>query len=89
MRPVESVLEVELRTTPIANVAPMTVVGIPPSDIDPLWDEMRVDAGGMMISRAFDPGEDIVTGAPGAMLTETGSTLTTEAGDPIITELAS
>lgn len=87
MRPVESVLEVELRTTPIANVSPMYAVGIPPSDIDPVWDEIRVDVGGMMISRAFDPGEDIETGAPIGMLTESGDTLITEAGDRIVSEV--
>lgn len=87
MRPVTSRLEVVVATRPIANVAPMYAVGIPPSDADPVWDQIRVDVGGMMILRDFDPGDPIVTGAPIGMLTETGDTLTTEAGDRIVSEV--
>lgn len=89
MRPVTSRLEVEVGTTPIANVAPMYAIGIPPSDVDPEWDKMRVDVGGMIILRDFDPGEVIVTGAPVGLLTESGDRLVTEGGDPIVTEVAS
>ena len=65
MRPVSSRLEAALATTPIANAAPLTAVGIPPSDTDALMDEMRVEVGGVasggliigaeIILRAFDP----------------------------------
>jgi hypothetical protein len=88
MRPVTSRLEVEIATTPTLNVAPMYAVGIPPSDIDAVWDKMRVDVGGMIIERDFDPGDVIVTGAPVGLLTESGDSLVTEAGDPIVTEVA-
>lgn len=54
MRPVESTFEIEVGTTPTANVGPRTAVGIRPSDLDP-EDEMRVDVGGTIIYRAFDP----------------------------------
>ncbi len=49
-------VEAELRMIPDAvNIGPRTVVAIIPSDIDPLADEMRVEASGVMISRAYDP----------------------------------
>lgn len=56
MRPVESRLEVVLATMPTANVSPVTAVGIAPSDVDAVWDQMRVDVGGTVILRDFDPG---------------------------------
>lgn len=87
MRPVTSRLEVEVGTTPTLNVAPVYAVGIPPSDVDTIWDQMRVDIGGMIILRDFDPGDPIDTGAPIAMLTESGDTLVTEAGDRIVSEV--
>ena len=77
-----------LRTIPdAANVAPSTVVALPPSTADPIWDEMRVVVNGQLISRAFDPGMPIVTGAPIALTTESGAVLTTEAGDRLTTEV--
>jgi hypothetical protein len=85
MRPVTSRLEAVIATRPIVNVAPMYAVGIPPSDIDPVWDEIRVDAGGMMISRAYDPGEDIDTGAPIPYVTISGEQYVTMTGDPYVT----
>ena len=47
--------EIVVATIPTVNVAPVVAVGIPPSDIDPTEDEMRVDVGGTIIYRAFDP----------------------------------
>lgn len=84
-------LEAVLAVIPdVVGVAPLPVVAIPPSDIDPISDEMRIAYGfsGTMISRAFDPGDDIVTGGPIALLTEAGNTLTTEAGNRIVSEVA-
>jgi hypothetical protein len=66
------------------NVAPRTVVAIPPSDVDPVWDEMRKVVGGVVISVAFDPGEDIVTGAPIAYKTVGGNTYVTVSGAPYV-----
>lgn len=84
-----STIEAALATIPgLTNVAGRTVVALPPSDADPLWDEMRVAVSGVLISRAFDPGEDIVTGAPLLFMTEGGDELLTEAGDTITTETA-
>ncbi len=82
-------LEADLATIPdIANVAGRTVVAMPPSDADPLWDEMRVAVAGVIISRAFDPGAAVVTGFPLTFLTEGGEDLLTEAGENIVTEVA-
>lgn len=83
-------LEADLATIPgVVNVAARTVVALPPSDVDPLWDEMRVVVAGTLISRAFDPGEAIVTGAPLLFLTEGGDELLTEDSDTLTTETAS
>lgn len=82
-------IEADLATIPaLSYVAGRTVVALPPSDADPLWDEMRVAVVGVLISRAFDPGDTIVTGAPLTFLTEGGGDLLTEAGDNIVTEAA-
>lgn len=88
MRPVTSRLEVELATTPTLNVAAVYAVGIPPSDIDTVWDQMRVDVGGTIILRDFDPGEPIVTGAPIQYVNEEGVPYVTEGGVPYVTEVA-
>lgn len=70
------------------GIAPRTAVGIPPSDIDAVWDEMRVAVGGgWLISRAFDPGEPIVTGAPIPYVTKTGDHYVTKTGDPYVTKV--
>lgn len=54
MRPVVSRLEATLRKVPDAvNVAPRTVVAIPPSDIDTPG-LMRVLVGEVMVERAYD-----------------------------------
>lgn len=87
MRPVTSRLEVVVATTPTLNVAPVYAVGIPPSDVDAVWDQMRVDFGGTIIIRDFDPGDPIDTGAPIGILTESGDTLITESGDRIVSEV--
>lgn len=42
------------------GIACRTAVGIPPSDIDAVSDRMRVDVGGLLVRRSFDPGEVIV-----------------------------
>ena len=84
-------LEADLAAvTDLTYVAGRTVVALPPSTADPLWDEMRVAVGipGTLISRAFDPGADIVTGAPLLFMTEGGDELLTEAGETITTETA-
>lgn len=82
-------MQAELGTvTDLTYVTGRTVVALPPSTADPLWDEMRVAAGGRLISRAFDPGEAIVTGFPLTFLTEGGDDLLTEVGDVITTETA-
>lgn len=48
-------LQITLRTVHNAvGVSPRTAVGIPPSDVDPVSDEMRVDVGGWIIYRAYD-----------------------------------
>ncbi len=82
MRPVTSQLEVVLAITPTINVAPRTVVGIPPSDIDAVWDQMRVAIGGTIIVRDFDPGDPIKTGAPLFYTTVDGEQYVTVGGDP-------
>jgi hypothetical protein len=74
-------LEATLRTIPDAvNVGRRTFVAIAPSDVDPIWDEMRVVPGGVVVSRAFDPGEDIVTGAPIAYVSKSGAIYVTKTG---------
>jgi hypothetical protein len=86
---VSSRLEARLRTIPdVVGVVARTVVALPPSDADPIWDEMRVVVSGILISRAFDPGAVIITGAPLTFLTEGGDDLLTEGGDSITTETA-
>ena len=82
MRPVTSRLEVVVATTPTLNVAPVWAVGIPPSDVDAVWDQMRVDIGGTIILRDFDPGDPIDTGAPILYTTIDGEQYTTVSGDP-------
>lgn len=92
MKRVTSQLEAALATVPISNVASLTSVGVPPSDIDPIWDEMRVDVGGVssggmvigatIILRAFDPGYPIDTGAPIPYVTIDGEQYETVSGDP-------
>ena len=90
---VTSRLEARLQTIPGVPGA-RTVVALPPSDADPLWDEMRVDMNprathaGILISRAFDPGEDIVTGAPIPYVGEDGVPYVGEDGVPYVTEVA-
>ena len=78
-------LEVETATKPTVNVSPVTAVGIPPSDADQIWDEMRVDVGGRIILRAFDPGEPIETGAPLPYVTTTGEQYVTTTDEPYVT----
>lgn len=85
MRPVTSRLEVEIATTSIVNVAPVYAVGIPPSDVDAVSDQMRVDIGGTIILRDFDPGDPIDTGAPLEYVTMTGESLVTIGGEQYVT----
>lgn len=69
-----AVLEVELAVAPnVVNVAPRPAVGIPPTDADAIWDEMRVVVGGVLINRAYDPGDDIETGGPIGYVTTGGA----------------
>lgn len=85
---VKATLEADLAVVVDATyVSPRTVVALPPSDIDPIWDEMRVIVGGTLISRGYDPGDAIDTGAPIYLLTEAGDSLTTEAGDLLMWEV--
>lgn len=82
-------LEAGLATIPdLTYVAGRTVVALPPSDADPLWDEMRVAVSGTLISRAFDPGEDIVTGAPIGYVTKSGEPYVTKSGVPYVTKVS-
>ena len=68
-----SSLQVELETLrDVTYVLPRTSVAIPPSNADPIWDEMRVAVDGTIVLRAFDPGDDIVTGAPIPYVTKSG-----------------
>lgn len=79
-------LQVELATVPdVAYVAARTAFALPPSDADPIWDEMRVIIDGNQINRAFDPGEPIVTGALIAYVTMSDEPLVTMAGEPYVT----
>lgn len=48
-------LEADLATIPGALVGARTVVALPPSDLDPAEDEMRVYAGGLLVIREYDP----------------------------------
>ena len=90
MTTISHFLEADLAVIPdVDGIAARTVVALPPSDVDPVWDEMRVVINGAVIYRAFDPGEAIVTGAPLTFLTEGGDDLLTEAGDNIVTEVVS
>ncbi len=82
-------IEADLATiSDTSYVAGRTVVALPPSDADPLWDEMRVAIRGAFISRAFDPGAAIVTGAPIAYVNESGVPYVTESDVPYVTEVA-
>ena len=47
-------LEADLATIPGVAGA-RTVVALPPSDLDPAEDEMRVYAGGILVIREYDP----------------------------------
>lgn len=81
--------EADLGTiTDATYVAPRTVVALPPSDIDPIWDEMRVLIQGVLISRAYDPGDAIVTGAPIPLVTMSGEPLVTMSGEELVTVVA-
>ncbi len=82
-------VEADLATvTDAVGIAPRAAVGIPPSDIDPVWDEMRVAVNGTIIYRAFDPGQAIVTGAPIAIVSKTGVPIVTLTSLPIVTKVA-
>ncbi len=81
-------VEAELAIVPDATyVAPRPVVAMAPSAADPIWDEMRIAVGlnGVNLSRAFDPGEPIVTGAPIPYVTVAGEPYVTMAGEPYVT----
>ena len=48
-------LQADLATLPDAvAVAPRTVVALPPSDLDPVADQMRVYVGGSLVVREYD-----------------------------------
>lgn len=80
---VKATLEADLAVvTDATYVSPRTVVALPPSHVDPIWDEMRVVVDGVLISRAFDPGDDIETGAPIPYVTTGGEPYVTMSGDP-------
>lgn len=82
----KSSLQVTLRTVGNAvGVSPRTAVGIPPSDVDSVSDEMRVAVGGWIIYRAFDPGDPIITQAPIGYVTLTGERYVTLTGDQYVT----
>ena len=84
-----SELQVDLRTAKnVVGVAPRTAVGIPPSNVDSHWDKMRVAVGGRIILRTFDPGEDIITGAPIGYVTLTGEQYVTLTAEPYVTKVA-
>lgn len=81
-------VEADLAIVPDATyVAPRPVVAMAPSAADPEWDEMRIAVGlnGVNLSRAFDPGDDIDTGAPVPYVTMAGDAYVTVAGDPYVT----
>ena len=49
-------LEADLATVSDAvNIGPRTVVALPPSDLDPAADEMRVYVSGQLVIREYDP----------------------------------
>ena len=49
-------IEADLAVIPDAvNIGPRTVVALPPSDADPLLDEMQVYVNGRLVFRAYDP----------------------------------
>lgn len=79
-------LQAVVATIPDATgVSTRTAVGIPPSDVDSVSDEMRVAVSRMVILRAFDPGAAIVTGAPIPYVTLAGEPYVTLTGDPYVT----
>jgi hypothetical protein len=51
---------------------------------------MRIAVGlnGVNLSRAFDPGEPIETGAPIPYVTKTGVPYVTKTGEPYVTKVA-
>ena len=80
-------LEVDLAVIPDAvGIAPRPVVALPPSDVDPISDEMRVAVGfsGTMISRAFDPGDEIVTGGPIPLVAMTDEALVAMTNEALV-----
>lgn len=79
-------LEADLRSIPDAvNVGRRTFAAVAPSDADPVSDEMRVAPGGVLVYRAFDPGQPIVTGAPVAYVTMSGEPYVTVGAEPYVT----
>ena len=85
------VLEVDVAIVADATyVAPYPVAAMPPSSSDAVWDEMRIAVGlnGVNVSRAFDPGEPIVTGAPIVYVTKSGEPYVTKSGEPYVTKVA-
>ena len=86
---VSASLQADLDTIADAvGIGASTVVALPPSDVDPVWDEMRVFINGTLIYRAFDPGAAIVTGAPIPLVTMSGEALVTMTGEPLVTVVA-
>lgn len=82
---VNATLEADLGViTDTVNVAPRTVVALPPSEADPLTDEMRVLVQGVLISRAFDPGTAITAGLI-EYVTMSGESYVTMIGEPYVT----
>ena len=56
MTAITSRLEVRLQTIPnLPYVAARTVVALPPSDLDPATDEMRLRMGDVEVIREYDP----------------------------------
>lgn len=81
------VLEVDVAIVADATyVAPYPVAAMPPSAADPISDEMRIAVGlnGVNLSRAFDPGEEIVIDAPIAYVTVGGDPYVTMAAEPYV-----
>lgn len=81
-RRVNAALRVVPRTSYVAG---RTVVAVAPSDADPIWNQMRVAANGVLISRDFDPGQEVVTGAPIPYVTTSGEPYVTMTGEPYVT----
>ena len=49
-------LQADLATIPdVVGITARTVVTLPPSDLDPHADKMRVYVGGSLIERDYDP----------------------------------